>query len=100
MNQFPIRAVSKFSKICGDIRSSRCTTGVVDIGGKFTTCVVDTCGNLPPGVVDSGGKFSTGINDSGDTGGKFTAVVVDTGGTPFTCEYLSEFLKKCEMTIM
>jgi hypothetical protein len=27
---FPI-----FSKNCGDIRSSRCTTGVVDTGGKW-----------------------------------------------------------------
>jgi hypothetical protein len=41
MDQFPpspddiIRAVSNFSKICGDIRSSRCTTGVVDTDGKW-----------------------------------------------------------------
>jgi hypothetical protein len=33
-----------FSKIHGDIRSSRCTTGVVETGGKFATSVVDTGG--------------------------------------------------------
>ena len=33
--EFPIRAVSNFSKICGDIRSLRCTTGVVDTGKKW-----------------------------------------------------------------
>ncbi len=38
MNQFPpspYKAVSNFSKICGDIHSSRCTTGVIDSGGKW-----------------------------------------------------------------
>jgi hypothetical protein len=41
MNHFPqapeytIRVVSNFSKIHRDIRSSRCTTGVVDIGSKW-----------------------------------------------------------------
>ncbi len=41
MDQFPqapdytISAVSNFSKIHGDIRSSRCTTGVVDTSGKW-----------------------------------------------------------------
>jgi hypothetical protein len=30
-----IRAVSNFSKICGDIPSSRCTTSVVDTNGKW-----------------------------------------------------------------
>jgi hypothetical protein len=33
-HEYPIGAVSVFSKICGDISSSRCTTGVVDTGGK------------------------------------------------------------------
>jgi hypothetical protein len=36
-----------FSKIRGDIRESRCTTGVNDTGGKFAAGVVDTGGNLP-----------------------------------------------------
>jgi hypothetical protein len=37
-----------FSKIRGDIRKSRCTTGVNDTGGKFATGVNDTSGKLPP----------------------------------------------------
>jgi hypothetical protein len=36
-----------FFLICGNIRSSRCTTGVTDTGGKFTTSVIDTSGKLP-----------------------------------------------------
>ncbi len=99
-----------FSKICGDIGKSRCTTGVNDTGGKFAAGVNDTGGKLPPVsttpaanfstsspcVVDTGGKFATGVNDTGgnrcqrrrwriatgnnDTGGKFAAGIVDTGG--------------------
>jgi hypothetical protein len=33
-----------FSKIRGDIRKSRCTTGVNDTGGKFATGAIDTGG--------------------------------------------------------
>jgi hypothetical protein len=80
-----------FSKIRGDIRKSRCTTGVNNTSGKFATGVNDTGGKLPPVlttpaanfatsspcVVDTGGKFATGVND---TGGKFAAGVNDTGG--------------------
>ncbi len=33
-----------FSKIRGDIRKSRCTTGVNDTGGKFATGINDTGG--------------------------------------------------------
>jgi hypothetical protein len=80
-----------FSKIRGDIRKLRCTTGVNDTGGKFATSVSDTGGKLPqvsttpaanfatssPCVVDTGGKFATGVND---TGGKFAACVNDAGG--------------------
>jgi hypothetical protein len=59
MNQFPqaseYRAVSNFSKIRGDIRSSRCTTGVVDTDGKFAAGVVDTDGKFAAGVVDTDG---------------------------------------------
>ncbi len=40
----PFRIVSK---IRGDIRKSRCTTGVNDTGGKFATGVNDTGGKLP-----------------------------------------------------
>ncbi len=37
-----------FSKIRGDIRKSRCTTGDNDTGGKFATGVNNTGGKLPP----------------------------------------------------
>ncbi len=56
-------------KILGDIRKSRCTTGINDTGGKFATSVNDT-----------GGKFATSINNATsfasvvDTGGKFSLV--------------------------
>ncbi len=47
-NQFPPSpSVSNFPKIWGDIRSSRCTTGIVDTGRcacKFATGVVDNSG--------------------------------------------------------
>jgi hypothetical protein len=33
--EYPFVATSNFSKIHGDIRSSRCTTGVVDTSGKW-----------------------------------------------------------------
>jgi hypothetical protein len=37
MNQFPptLGPFRIFSKIRGDIRSSRCTTGAIDTGGKM-----------------------------------------------------------------
>jgi hypothetical protein len=58
-----------FLKIRGDIRKSRCTTGVNDTGGKFATGVNDTAGGkISAGINDTGGNFATGIND---TGGKF-----------------------------
>jgi hypothetical protein len=64
MEQFPPKPLSIpfgpfrfFSKIRGDIRSSRLTTGVNDTGGKIAA-----------GINDTGGKFATGIND---TSGKF-----------------------------
>jgi hypothetical protein len=43
-----IRLISNFSKICRDIRKSRCTTGIKDTGGKFA--------NSTAGVVDTGNK--------------------------------------------
>jgi hypothetical protein len=58
MSHFYVHHVS--GDIRGDIRSLRCTTG----------------------VVDTGGKFSAGINDTSCIGGKFAAGVVDTGGAP------------------
>ena len=75
MNQFPpspwvyqYGLFEFFSKIRGDIRSSRLTTGINDTGGKFTTGVNDTGGKIAAGINDTGGKFATGIKD---TGGKF-----------------------------
>jgi hypothetical protein len=51
MNQFPLKPLSIplglfriFSKIRGDIRSSRLTTGINDTGGKFATGIKDTGG--------------------------------------------------------
>jgi hypothetical protein len=35
----PLGPFQIFSKICGDIRKSRCTTGINDTGGKFATGV-------------------------------------------------------------
>ncbi len=48
----PFRPFRIFSKIRGDIRESRCTTGINDTGGKFAT-----------GVNDTGGKIAAGINE-------------------------------------
>jgi hypothetical protein len=56
-------------KIRGDIRKSRCNTGINVTGGNFSTSF--------PSVVDTGGKFATGVKG---TGGKFAASVNDTGG--------------------
>jgi hypothetical protein len=53
----PLRPFRIFSKIRGDIRNSRCTTGINDTGCKIAA-----------GTNDTGDKFATGIND---TGGKF-----------------------------
>jgi hypothetical protein len=54
----PLGQFRIFSKIGGDIRSSRCTTSVNDTGGKWK-------------------KSSTG-----KVGGKFATNLVDTGGVP------------------
>jgi hypothetical protein len=49
MNQFPPSPrVSHFSKIRGDIRKSRCTTGVNDTGGKLPPVSTTPAANLPP----------------------------------------------------
>ncbi len=40
----PLKPFQIFSKIRGDIRKSRCTTGINDICGKFATDVYDTGG--------------------------------------------------------
>ena len=67
LNQFPppppqiipFRPFRIFSKIRGDIRESRCTTGINDIGGKLAT-----------GVNYTGGKYATGINNASENSGK------------------------------
>ncbi len=53
----PFKPFRNFSKIRGDIRESRCTTGINDTGGKIAA-----------GINDAGGKFATGISHAG---GKF-----------------------------
>jgi hypothetical protein len=70
-----------FSKICRDIRKSRCTTGINDTGGNFATSfagVVDTGGKFATSVNYTGSKFANGVNNPGDfatginnTGSKF-----------------------------
>ncbi len=64
----PFRPFRIFSKIRGDIRESRCATGINDTGGKFATGVNNTGGKIAAGINDATGKFATGISD---TGGKF-----------------------------
>jgi hypothetical protein len=63
--------ISIFSKICGDIRKSRCITSInatSNTGGKFTAGAVDTGGKSANNVVDTSGEFAAGVRD---TGGKF-----------------------------
>ncbi len=57
------------SKICGDIRKSRCTTGINDKGGKFST-----------GVNYTGGKVATGFNGEQRRYATGTAGVIDSSG--------------------
>ncbi len=59
-----------FSKIRGDIRKSRCTTGVNDTGGKFATGVNDTSGKMPPVSTTPAAIFATSSPCDVDTGGK------------------------------
>ncbi len=70
----PLGPLGIFSKIRGDIRKSRCTTGINDTGGKFATGVNDIGGSttleklvakFATGGVDTGGKFVAGVNDAG-----------------------------------
>jgi hypothetical protein len=56
-----------FSKICGDIRKSRCTTGINDTGGKFAIGVNYTCAKFATGIKYTGGQVA---NDVNNTGGK------------------------------
>jgi hypothetical protein len=79
-----------FSKIRGDIRSSKCTTGVVDTGGSFAAGVFDTGGNFPPA------SFTPAANLPPVS---FIPVanlppVLSIRAAILTCEYLCEFRKK------
>jgi hypothetical protein len=72
------------------IRSSRCTNGVVDSGGKWKKSSVRKVL-----IIDIGGKFATIINNTSIIGGKicrqycryrwqicYRCGVFDTGGAP------------------
>ncbi len=87
MNQFsPSPRVSHqdrfefFAKIRGDIRKSRCTTGINHSGGKIAA-----------GINDTGGKFATGINNTSFA--TSFASVVDTGGKYWEQYQTAETLK-------
>ncbi len=80
-----------FSKICGVIRKSSCTTGVNDTGGKFATGVNDTGGklplistspvvNLPTVSTTPAANFATSSACVVDTSGKFASSVNNAGG--------------------
>jgi hypothetical protein len=56
----PLGPFQILSKIRGDIRKSRCTTGI------------NNTGKIASGINDTGGKFATGIND---TSGKFATTI-------------------------
>jgi hypothetical protein len=71
----PLGPFRIFSKIHGDIHSSRCTTGVVDTGYKWKKSSIRkifiiTFGHLwivelVAGVVDTGGNFAPDVVDTG-----------------------------------
>jgi hypothetical protein len=95
----PLGPFRIFSKIRGDIRKSRCTTGINDTSGNFATGVVPPVSTTPAAnfatsfasVVDTGGKLATGVNDTG-----FSAGVKDTGGNlPMTPVEIMETISGC-----
>ncbi len=89
----PLRPFQTFSKIRGDVRSSRLTTGVVVTGGNLPPVSLTSAANLPPvsltpvanlppvstTQVKLVAKFAASVVD---TGGKFATGVADTGGQP------------------
>ncbi len=103
MNQIPpaaeysIKIVQIFSKIRGDLRKSRCITGINDTGGKFATVSMKPAAKLPPVSTTPAAIFppvslvqichrcqrrwwrqiATGIND---TSSKFATDVNNTSG--------------------
>jgi hypothetical protein len=82
----PLGLFQMFSKIRGDIRSWKCTTGINNNSG--------TSGK----IVDTGGKFAAG---DVDTGGKFATSVIDTGGAPWLANIFREkFSNKFKMILV
>ncbi len=63
-----------FSKIHGDIRKSRCTTGVNDTGGKLPPVSTTPAANLPPVSRTPAANFATSSPCVVDTGGKLPPV--------------------------
>jgi hypothetical protein len=59
----PLGPYLNFYFICGNIRSSRCTTSVAGTGGKFINGIIDTW-QIATVVIDTGGKFVTGVVDT------------------------------------
>ncbi len=91
----PLGPFQIFSKIHGDICSSRCITGVVDTGGKWKKSsiikvLIILFGHLWEAELTYRYIFASGLSSlilfplfaTGviDTGGKFAADVIDTGG--------------------
>ena len=56
-----------FSKIRGDIRSSRLTTGINDTGGNFATSSAyqQLKQQIATDINDTGSKFATGVSVTG-----------------------------------
>jgi hypothetical protein len=53
----PLGPFQIFLKIRGDIRKSRCTTGINDTGSKISAGINNTSGKFASGINDNGGKF-------------------------------------------
>ncbi len=54
-----------FSKILGDIRKSRCTTGINNIGGNFANGTAGPVANLLPEAKIPMANLPPGVNDTG-----------------------------------
>jgi hypothetical protein len=63
-----------FSKLRGDIRKSRCTTGVNDTGGKLPPVLTTPAANLPPVSTTPAANFATSSACVNDAGGKLPPV--------------------------
>jgi hypothetical protein len=70
----PLGPFQFFSKICGDIHKSRCTTAFKDPFGKFATSANDTGSKIAAFINETGGKFATSFASVVDTSGKFATV--------------------------